>query len=491
MASNNGAHSNGADATLIPPKGAFIPLLINGADVKHSDTSRHWTLDNGDSNAGPSATFQGADAATALQAIEGSQKAFETWSQTRVGERRIMFQKLVEGIRNNQEAIGQMIKEEIHCDDHWITIQLVVGVSVIEEAAAAMSSEAAAGQILHSMVPGAYPLVIQEPYGVILGMAPWNAPLILGLRSIVGALAAGNTVIFRGSELSPRTHRFIANLIRWAGFPPGVCNFLLHRPEDAVEVFETCISHPSVKKANFTGSTAVGRSIAVTAAKYLKPVLLELGGKNISIVLEDADIEKAAEESWDHAMINNGQVCMATDTILVHDAIIKDFTTAIRKHLDRPSSLNYRVITDKARQRIIQTLEEITATGAKVTTTTGEHPAIPAALIEDVPADSKHHRTEFFGPLLAVQPISSEDDSVRLVHATNHGLSCSIFSRDTLRAVNLGRRLDVGAVHINAGSVHDEGNFPHGGTTNSGYGRFGGTWAVREFTKPKMMMIYQ
>lgn len=104
--------------------------------------------------------------------------------------------------------------------------------------------------------------------------------------------------------MSPRVHSFIANLVRWAGFPPRVCNFLLHRPQDAAEIVETCLSHPAVKKANFTGSTGVGRAIASTAAKYLKPVLLELGGKNVSIVLEDADLDRAARVSLQHAIIN-------------------------------------------------------------------------------------------------------------------------------------------------------------------------------------------
>lgn len=159
-----------------------------------------------------------------------------------------------------------------------------------------------------------------EPLGVILGIAPWNSPLILGMRAVIAPIASGNTAILKvchhltryvpctdsnqGSELSPRTHYFIAKLFQDAGFPPGVVNFLLHRTEDAIEVFDYIIENPLVRKCNFTGSTAVGRYIAKKAGEELKPSLLELGGKNCAIVLKDADVNKAVSGIMLGAFLN-------------------------------------------------------------------------------------------------------------------------------------------------------------------------------------------
>lgn len=176
------------------------------------------------------------------------------------------------------------------------------------------------GSIVPTKQENAQAMIYYEPLGVVLGIAPWNAPLILGLRAVIAPIAAGNTAILKvsrlqpqrsnksdsqkGSEMSPRTHYFIARLFQAAGFPPGVLNFLLHRPEDAVEVFDCLINAPQIRKCNFTGSTAVGRSIAQKAGAALKPVLLELGGKNCAIVLKDADLEKAAHATVFGAILN-------------------------------------------------------------------------------------------------------------------------------------------------------------------------------------------
>ena len=424
-----------------------------------------------------------------------------------------------------------MIKEEIHCNDFWTLINYLVSISLVEETAAAVSSESMNGQIPPSIVPGAYPLVFNEPYGVILGMAPWNAPLILGLRAILAPLAAGNATIFKGSEFSPRVHYFIANLFRKVGFPPGVVNFILHTPEDAVSTFETLISNPIVKKANFTGSTAVGRSIAQTAGKYLKPVLLELGGKNISIVLEDADIERAAKETLDAAMMNvrkppsfsplsllppfllqflpsvlnlslrpceltprqNGQVCMCTDTVLVLRPVAEKFATTLHTLLTTHPERDSHVIASKGRSNLDRLVSDAASKGAKVTQASGGRDTgnlFPLTLIENLSDDMAFNKIEAFGPLLGLRVVDSEEDILNAIHESGYGLSTSIFSKNHLRAINLGRKIDTGAVHINAGTVHDEGNFPHGGVGESGYGRFGSVHGMREFSRSKVIMIY-
>ncbi|KAJ4188461.1 hypothetical protein NW755_006623 [Fusarium falciforme] len=206
--------------------------------------------------------------------------------------------------RERQDEVKNIIKTEIHCGDDWATENVSSSIKLIQESAYLLTSRSMNGTIPYTEAEGSYGLVFPRPLGVVLGIAPWNAPLILGFRAVVAPVAAGNTAILKGSELSPRTHHFIAELFVAAGFPPGVVNFILHRPEDASEVVTTLIKHPAVRKVNFTGSTEVGRIIAQEASKVLKPVLLELGGKNCSIVLDDGDVARAAEAVLLSATLN-------------------------------------------------------------------------------------------------------------------------------------------------------------------------------------------
>lgn len=183
-----------------------------------------------------------------------------------------------------------------------------------EEAASLTTSPTLSGTIPASQNLESQVLILTEPLGVILRIAPWNSPLILGLRSVLPAIAAGKIAILNGTELSPRVHYFIAALFREASFPSGVCNFLLHRAEDAVQVFDTIIERPEIRKCNFSGSTAVGRSIASNASRALKPCLLELGGKNFAIVLEDADLEKATNLVAEGAFLNVRNIHIRSNT---------------------------------------------------------------------------------------------------------------------------------------------------------------------------------
>ncbi|MFN4102593.1 MAG: aldehyde dehydrogenase family protein, partial [Pararhodobacter sp.] len=167
------------------------------------------------------------------------------------------------------------------------------------------------------------------PVGVVLSMAPWNAPVILGVRSIAAPLACGNTVVMKASEICPRTHRLIVDAMHEAGLPRGVLNLISNAPEDAPALVERLIAHPSVRRINFTGSTRVGRIIAQTGAKYLKPVLLELGGKAPFVVLEDADIGAAVAAASFGAFMNQGQICMSTERIVTVGAVGDPFSQAL------------------------------------------------------------------------------------------------------------------------------------------------------------------
>ena len=160
---------------------------------------------------------------------------------------------------------------------------------------------------------------------MVLGIAPWNAPVILGVRALAAPLACGNTVILRSSEICPATHHLIGQTLNDAGFPKGVVNVISNAPQDAARIVEALIAHPAVRRVNFTGSSKVGKIIARLAAEHLKPVLLELGGKAPFIVLDDADIDQAVEAAAFGAFMNQGQICMSTERFIVDEAVADEF----------------------------------------------------------------------------------------------------------------------------------------------------------------------
>src|SRR2546423_14387632 len=168
-------------------------------------------------------------------------------------------------------------------------------------------------------------MAVRQPVGVVVGMAPWNAPVILAARAVATPLAYGNTVVLKASEECPRTHAAVATAIADAGVPAGVINLLTNAPQDAPQVVEALIAHPDVRRVNFTGSTRVGRLIAQTAAANMKRVLLELGGKAPMLVLPDADLDEAVNAANFGAFMNPGQICMSTERVVVDQSVADEF----------------------------------------------------------------------------------------------------------------------------------------------------------------------
>lgn len=281
-------------------------MIIDGVDVFLPDQKLTFTPQSSGSDgaSGCQTSAQGADIASCHAAVESSARVFKLWSRTSTTHRRRLLLGLANLLKSKEKEIRTIMEEEIHATSLWSHINFEDSILMIEEAASLTTSPILSGTLPASQNPESQVLILTEPLGVILGIAPWNSPLILGFRSVLPAIAAGNTAILKGSELSPRVHYFVAALFREASFPPGVCNFLLHRAEDAVQIFDTIIERPEIRKCNFTGSTAVGRSIASKASRALKPCLLELGGKNFAIVLEDADLEKAVNMVAEGAFLN-------------------------------------------------------------------------------------------------------------------------------------------------------------------------------------------
>ena len=209
----------------------------------------------------------------------------------------------------------------------WGMFNCQLAAGMLGEAAA--QTTAVRGEVIPSDVPGLLAMGVRQPAGVVVGIAPWNAPVILGTRAVASPLAYGNTVVFKASEMCPRTHAEIVRALDDAGLPRGVVNLITHDPDDASDVVDELIAHPAVRRINFTGSTRVGRLVAENAARHLKRVLLELGGKAPMVVLADADLEEAAAAAKFGAFMHQGQICMSTERIVVDRSVSDDFTALL------------------------------------------------------------------------------------------------------------------------------------------------------------------
>jgi acyl-CoA reductase-like NAD-dependent aldehyde dehydrogenase len=378
----------------------------------------------------------------------------------------------------------------------WAGFNVSLAAGMLREAAA-MTTQIS-GEIIPSDKPGCLAMAVRQPAGVVLSIAPWNAPVILGVRAVALPLACGNTVILKASEICPGTHRLIAECLRDAGLPPGVVNVITNAPEDAPALIEALISHPAVRRVNFTGSTRVGRIIAQTAAKYLKPALLELGGKAPLIVLDDADIDAAVAAAAFGAFMNQGQICMSTERIVLDHKIADAFVAKLATKADSLVAGDPRkgdtplgsLIGTEAVDRIQGLIKDAVSKGARVVAGgRSDGTLMSATVLDHVTSAMRIYGEESFGPVVGVVRVNGVDEAVRIANDTEYGLSAAVFGRDIARAMDVARRIESGICHINGPTLHDEAQMPFGGVKASGYGRFGGKAGIAEFTELRWITV--
>ncbi|CAN9304979.1 unnamed protein product [Alternaria alternata] len=472
---------------------AVVPLIIHGVDFAPSDVLSEGPglifRPNPDNKANRNVYAVGATEALCTQAVESCAVAFTTWSNSKPFERRRLFNRLAQLMRDESEHIQTLIQQEISCSALWAEINVLDSIAIAEDIAATVTSGVLAGIAPIVRAPDAQAIVFKEPYGVILAIAPWNAPLILGLRVVAAAVATGNTAVLKGSEMCPQTHHLIAKLFQQAGFPPGVLNFIQHSPENASTCFEAMISHKAVRKCNFTGSTVVGRHVAQRATFYLKPVTMELGGKNLAIVLEDADLTNAAHQVLAGALLNSGQICMSTDIVLVARSVEERFRELLHQKLPNGAQQVTTLINDKSASKIDTLVANAKDGGAATRTVESASDASPT-IIDGIISTMDFWSQESFGPLLGLRAFDDEKEAVSLANESPYGLSGAIFSRNHMRALKLAKTLHTGAVHVNSSTVHDEVSLPHGGRKDSGWGRFGSTFGFDEFLQTKTVILH-
>ena len=471
-----------------------ISLLINGKAVAAANGAtftRQNPLDGSVATTAPAATV-----ADAIAAADAAGQAFTAWAAMGPGERRGLLLKAAQALEAKAQAFTEAMAQETGASAIWAGFNVHLAAGMLQEAAALTTQ--IAGEVIPSNVPGSLAMAVRQPAGVVLGIAPWNAPVILAVRAISTALACGNTVILKGSELCPRTHSLIIEALQEAGFPAGVVNYITNAPADAGAVVEAMVAHPAVRRVNFTGSTKVGKIIAQTCAKYLKPVVLELGGKAPLVILDDADIDAAVDAAAFGSFMNSGQICMSTERIIVDENIADEFVqklTAKVRNLplgdprQGPVVLG-SVVDMNTVQRCNDLIDDALAKGAKLLCGgKAENTLVPATLLDHVTPEMRIYRDESFGPVKGIVRVSGVQAAIDCANDNEYGLAAAVFGRDSGRAFEVAKRIESGICHVNGPTVHDEAQMPFGGVKGSGYGRFGGKAGIDAFTELRWITL--
>ena len=444
----------------------------------------------------PASKAKAMTAKEAASTADQAAKGFTAWSAMGPSARRAVLMKAAQALESRKDQFVAAMMAEIGATAGWAMFNLMLAAGMVREAASLTTQ--ISGEVIPSDKPGCIALALREPVGAILGIAPWNAPIILGVRAIAVPLACGNSVILKASEICPRTHSLIIEAFAEAGFPDGTVNLVTNAPKDAAEIVGALIDHPAVRRVNFTGSTAVGRVIAKRAAEHLKPCLLELGGKAPLIVLEDADLDEAVKAAAFGAFMNQGQICMSTERIIVVESIAAEFVKRFSAKAKSMASGDPRegktplgaVVDMKTVRHVNSLIDDATAKGAAVVAGgKADGVLMPATVVDGVTAQMNIYRDESFGPVVGVLHAKDEADAVRLANDSEYGLAAAVFTRDTARGLRVARQIRSGICHVNGPTVHDEPQMPFGGVGASGYGRFGGKAGVDQFTELRWITI--
>jgi acyl-CoA reductase-like NAD-dependent aldehyde dehydrogenase len=463
-----------------------VPLWINNSAI-HTETTIPIT------SAKTTSTIHHASSATpshATQAVDSSWTAFKSWRHTTHVERRDLILRVADHIASHAPSFITAQVSETSCTTAWASQNVSLTVRYLREIAAQVSS--VSGIIPPIEKPHTLGFVFKEPVGPILCIAPWNAAMILATRGIASAIAVGCSVVFKASELCPRTHFLITTAFVESGVPPGVLNQVQCRREDAAEVTETLIAHEGIRKVEFIGSAAVGRKIMSTAAKYLKPVILELGGKCPAVVLEDADLEEAAKQCALGAVLHHGQICFSTERVIVMADVAERFQELLvqeMKGLGEKGVAGCAVSLDIAKhaEDVIRDAQD---RGDKILVGGIDGEADQLSLKPTIilnPKDSRIVDEETFGPSASLYVVNSDEEAIALANRSAYGLNATVWTKDMSRFLKISKELEYGQVHANSISVYTAPTGSQGGVKGSGFGRQNGKWGLEAFVVEKFV----
>lgn len=432
-------------------------------------------------------------------AVQAAQAAFGTWSKTSPDERHRILEKIASLIEQQLDTLAEA--ETIDSGKPITTSRTVdipracANFRFFATAAMQFASESHHTQ-------GVVNYTLRRPIGVVGCISPWNLPLYLFSWKIAPALAAGNCVVAKPSEITPMTAFLLSRICIEAGLPAGVLNIVHgygHKAGQAI------VAHPLIKAISFTGGTATGRRIAATAAPMFKKLSLELGGKNPNIIFADANLDEAVSTTVRSSFANQGQICLCGSRILIERSIYNQFKTLFLERVAQlrtghpllPSTQFGAVVSAQHKQKILDYIQVAREEGGTILCGGNELGVdadlaggyyIQPTVIEGLPQNSRCNMEEIFGPVVTLQPFDSEEDMLEIANGVEYGLSATVWTTHIERALRIADSLDTGIVWVNTWLLRDL-RTPFGGVKNSGVGREGGWEAMRFFTEPRNVCI--
>lgn len=435
----------------------------------------------------------------AILAVSAAAEAFPDWSTAMPDARRSVMLRAAELLESETDLHREAFAMETGSTAAWATMNVHEAAATLREAAGLTG--APIGELLPSSQPGTLNVSRRYPAGVVLAVIPWNAPLILAARATAIAMAVGNTIVLRPSEEAPLTAGFLlADVLRRAGLPDGVFNVLSTGPGAGPAPIAAMIEDPRVRRVVFIGSTDVGRRIGELAGHHLKPAVLELGGKNSTIVCDDIDLEEWAPRLAFASFANSGQVCMCTDRIIVHRSQADELGERLAAIADAMTVGDPRrdttdlgpLINARAAASFSSLVADAVEHGATTLAGGPELDGLYArpTVLTGLARSARLYHQESFSPVVSIHPVSNDDEALAVANDTEYGLIGSVLAHDRARGDRVAARLRAGAVHVNGPSVGDEPHVAFGGLGASGYGRLGGMESVRAFTDQRTFYLH-
>lgn len=437
---------------------------------------------------------KGASSDDVHEAYTSAQQAGRAWGNAPFTQRRDVLEKaLVIYMNRKDEFCSWMIKES-GSTIMKAEIEFGLGIECFKQAIGAPTR--LKSYMFPSAVPGKESRAYRKPIGVIGVISPWNFPFYLTLRSVAIALALGNSVVLKPAPQTPVTGAtFLAKMLEEAGLPAGVLNVVIGTDEEIGDAF---VQHPLPRLISFTGSTRVGRHIGEQCGRLLKKAVLELGGNNVFIVREDADIDYAVTAALFGKFLHQGQICMSVNRILVHKNVYQEFA---EKFVTQAAGIKYGnpelpdvmvgpLIEERQVQRILQNIEASVQAGATLALGgTAKGTLLAPTVLLDVRNDMPLACDEIFGPVAVLLPFDHDEEAIQMANATEYGLSGALHTRDLDKGVRMALQIETGMIHVNDQPINDEPHSFFGGEKSSGLTHMNGEYIMEEFTTMQLVTI--
>jgi aldehyde dehydrogenase (NAD+) len=432
------------------------------------------------------AEFQMASTGDISEAYQSAKQAQKAWSKTNPFERSTIMENAVRIMNERRDELVELLVLESGSSHLKANVEVDFCIAITREAASFPLRMD--GTMVPSLVPGKENRVYRKPLGVVGVIGPFNFPMYLAMRSVAPALAIGNGVVLKPDEKTAMSGgTILGKIFEEAGVPKGVLNVVV---ADIGEIGDSFVEHPIPRMISFTGSTGVGRHIGELCGRNIKKSVLELGGNNALIVLEDADIQRAVNAAAFGKYMHNGQICMSLNRIIVHRNVYDEF---VKRFVDKAESIKVGDPRDKdtmigplinraAIDRLLGQIEEARQEGAEVVLEGKIDGNLMSPVILTGTNEVATAKNEMFGPVVTIIPVDSEEEAICVANDTPYGLSGSVHTRSVEKGVEIAKQMETGMVHVNDQSVNDEPLVAFGGEKDSGLGRFGGEWSLEEFT---------